>query len=677
MTPKPSDEERKERLRNFEEDRLRLREMERKTAALEDALKEQKRVEEALQRSEATLSTIFRAAPIGIGIVKDRILGWSNEQLQKMIGYSGEELTGRSARILYESDEEFERVGRVKHPQVLERGVGVIETRFRHRDGTVIDILLSSSSIVPGDLSQGLVFTATDITERKRAVEALRESEEKYRTVVENSNDAIFIAQDGMIKFPNTRTLEFTGYCAEDLSLLPFSVLIHPDDREMVLERHRRRLRGEDVPNNYSFRIIRRDGAEEWVQLNGVRITWDGRPATLNVVRDISEQRRLQIQLQQAQKMEAIGTLAGGIAHDFNNILTPIIVRTEIALLDVHPESPVRGHLEQVLRAAERAGELVKQILTFSRQGEQQRRPLRMGPIVKEALKFLRSTLPTTIEIRQEIQGEAAVLADPTEVHQVIMNLCTNAAHAMRQKGGLLDVGLHEVVVCPDGSGRVPGLSPGPYLRLSVRDTGTGMEPWMLEKIFDPYFTTKDKGEGTGLGLSVVHGIITSLKGAIRVWSRPGEGSLFTVHIPAIPSATAAEGPVPEALLRGGPEKVLLVDDDPIILETVTAMLRKLGYDPDARADPREALEVLRADPGRYDAVITDQTMPGMTGGELAAQILCIRPEIPVILCTGHSELITDERAKCLGIREFVMKPIEMRLMAETIRRALDEKRTR
>ena len=570
-----------------------------RNAALEDETrKEQRRVEEALQKSEATLSTIFRAAPMGIGLVKDRILGWTNARLLEMTGYAREELEGMSALMLYESVEEFERVARVKHPQVLEQGTGTIETRFRRKDGTVMDILLSSSSIVPGDLSQGLVFTATDITERKRAVEALRESEEKYRTVVENSNDAIFIAQDEVIKFPNTKTLDFTGYSADELGRMPFAVLIHPDDQEMVVERHRRRLTGQEVPTNYCFRILRKDGNEEWVQLNAVRIAWDGKPATLNVVRDFTQQRRLEAQLQQAQKMEAIGTLAGGIAHDFNNILTPIIVRTEIVLLDVHPDSPIRSHLEQVLRAAERAGDLVRQILTFSRQGEQQRNPLRMGLIVKEALKFLRSSLPTTIEIRQEIRAEAAVMADPTEVHQVIMNLCTNAAHAMRRKGGLLDVRLHETALGPDEAGRVPGLNAGPYLRLSVRDTGTGMEPWMLEKIFDPYFTTKDKGEGTGLGLSVVHGIVSSLGGAIRVESKPGEGSLFTVHIPAMPSSALPEAPEPEALMRGGQERVLLVDDEEIMLETVTAMLRKLGYDPDSKTDPREALEAFKANPG-------------------------------------------------------------------------------
>jgi PAS domain S-box-containing protein len=502
----------------------------------------------------------------------------------------------------------------------------------------------------------------------------LRESEEKYRTVVENSNDAVFIAQDGVVKFPNTKALDLTGYSADELARMPFPDLIHPDDREMVVERHRRRLTGEDLPTNYSFRIVRKDGNELWGQLNAVLIAWDGRPATLNVVRDFTEQRRLEAQLQQAQKMEAIGTLAGGIAHDFNNILTPIIVRTEIALLDVPPGNPIRNHLEQVLIAAERAGELVRQILTFSRQGEQKRNPLRMGLIIKEALKFLRSSLPTTIEIHQEITCEAAVMVDPTEIHQVIMNLCTNAAHAMRRKGGLLDVRLDETVLGPDAPGWVPGLNAGPYQRLSVRDTGTGMESWMLEKIFDPYFTTKDKGEGTGLGLAVVHGIVASLGGTICVESRPGEGSLFTVFIPAIATTVLPEAPKPEALLQGCGERVLLVDDEEGMLEAITAMLRKLGYEVDFRTDPREALDVFRANPERYDAVITDQTMPGITGAELAAQILHIRPDIPIILCTGYSELVTDERAKALGIREFVMKPIVMREMARTIRRALEGK---
>ncbi|MBN1102258.1 MAG: response regulator [Deltaproteobacteria bacterium] len=518
--------------------------LERRAAELEHNLSEKQKV---LQESQATLLGVFRAAPIGIGVVKDRILGWTNEQIWKMTGYSEGDLRGRSARILYETQEEFERVGRVKHPQVLEKGVGTIETRWKHKDGSLLDILLSSASIVPGDLSHGLVFTAMDMTERKRLV----------------------------------------------------------------------------------------------------------------------------IQLQQAQKMEAIGTLAGGIAHDFNNILTPIIVRSELALLDLPGGSPARSHVEGVLKAGGRARDLVSQILTFSRMGERQKKPLRMSLIVKEALKFLRSSLPTTIEMRQQVTTESTVLADPTEVHQVIMNLCTNAAQAMRQKGGILEVGLHEILVDSELANRIPDLQPGPYVQLSVRDTGCGMEPWTVEKIFDPYFTTKERGEGTGLGLSVVHGIVKGLEGAITVESQPGKGSSFTIFIPRIAIRAKPEAEDAEPSLAGGSERVLLVDDERIMLDTVADMLRRLGYEVDASTDPREALRTFRSGAERYDLVITDQTMPGMTGAELAREILLTRPDTPTILCTGYSELITEEIAADMGIREFLMKPISIREMAESIRRVL------
>jgi len=633
---------------------------------------DRKRAEDALRQSEITLDTVFRAAPIGIGLVKDRVLGWTNEQLWEMTGYTAEELNGQSARMLYPSQEEFERVGRVKHPRVLELGRGAIETQFKRKDGRIIDILLSSSSIIPGDLSQGIVFTATDITEQKRSQKELRDKEEKYRLVVENANDAIFIVQDELVKFPNTRALDLIGYSAQELAERPFYSLIHPGDRYVVLERHRRRLKGEKLPATYGFRIVNKRGETIWIQLNTVLIEWEGRPATLNFLRDTTQQMRLETQLQQAHKMEAIGTLAGGVAHDFNNLLTPIIVRTEMALMDLPTGSPLQYHLEEVLKAAERAKDLVRQILTFSRQGEQMKKPLRMSLIVNETLKFLRATLPTTIELRQEIKTEAAVLADPTQIHQVIMNLCTNSAQAMRQ-GGVMEVKLEEGVAEPELQQRFPDLQVGPYVRISIKDTGRGMEPWLLEKIFDPYFTTKDKGEGTGLGLAVVHGIVKSLDGAITVESELEKGTTFTIYLPRIASMFVPESRDHAAALPGGSETVLLVDDEKIMLETVEEMLTKLGYEVDGRSDPVEALEILRGAPDRYDLVITDQTMPGMTGAELAKEILRIRPGIPIVLCTGYSELITEQIAEDLGIRAFLMKPVAFREMAETLRHVLEE----
>ena len=519
----------------------------------------------------------------------------------------------------------------------------------------------------------GVVEFIRDVTVRKIAEEALRESEEKYRLLVENANDAIYVAQDEVIKFSNPKTEELTGYYREELARIPFADLIHPEDRDMVLDRHKRRLKGQDLPGTYSFRIINRAGKELWVQLNCVLIEWEGGPATLNFLRDITREKSLETHLQQAQKMEALGTLSGGIAHDFNNILGVIIGCTELSLFDVPESNPAHQHMMNVLKAGNRAKELVKQILAFSRQSEQERKPLHPGIITKEALKMLRSSLPSTIQIQQDIRKDSGlILADPTQTHQILMNLCTNAAHAMRDKGGVLNVSLSNVDIGTEEAEQYPDLSQGPYLRLKVSDSGHGMTPEVMARIFDPYFTTKELGEGTGLGLAVVYGIVNSYGGTIKVYSEPGKGSTFQVLLPRIEhSKKAAEieelSPIPV-----GNERILFVDDEETLADTGREILQRLGYQVAVRTSSIEALKLFRTLPYEFDLIITDQTMPNMTGAGLAKELMHIRPDIPIILCTGFSELISREQSKSMGIKEFVMKPFIMREIAETIRKVMD-----
>ena len=398
----------------------------------------------------------------------------------------------------------------------------------------------------------------------------------------------------------------------------------------------------------------------------------EGNPAgILEIIRDISERKRLESQLQQTQKMEAIGTLSGCIAHDFNNILTPIMIHAEMALLDISDQASLRSHVKDILKASHRAKRLIKQILDFSRQGEQERKRLQVGLIVKEALKLLRASLPTTIEIRQRIETAGRVLADPTKIHQIIMNLCSNAAQAMRDKGGVLEVSLTDLSLDVEAAQEFHDLSPGSYVRLIVSDTGHGMEKWITERIFEPYFTTKEKSEGTGLGLAVVHGIVKSYGGTITVDSRPGEGTAFHILLPRIEGRLAPD-PEPPGELPVGAECILFVDDEEPVVQVAKSMLKRLGYEIVASTDSLEALEMFRAQPDKFDLVITDQTMPNMTGADLSGELQRIRPEIPIILCTGYSELIDEQRAKAIGIREFVMKLIAAHEIARTIRRALD-----
>jgi signal transduction histidine kinase/ActR/RegA family two-component response regulator len=378
-------------------------------------------------------------------------------------------------------------------------------------------------------------------------------------------------------------------------------------------------------------------------------------------------------QLQQVLKIQAIGTLAGGIAHDFNNILFPIIGYTEMTLDEVAEDSHAQSYLKEVLKAANRAKDLVQQILTFSRQSGQERKPIKVQYIIKEALKLLRASIPTTIDIAVDLEPECpAIMGDATQIHQVIMNLCTNAYQAMQETGGTLKVALTAVDISYDEIVDKTGMKPGRHIKIAVRDTGHGMEPAVMERIFEPYYTTKEPGKGTGLGLSVIHGIVKNHGGDVTVNSKPGDGTTFCVYIPAIDRVEEEEeqSQAVTGLLEGN-ERILLVDDEKVIIEMEQQMLERLGYRVTARTDSQGALEVFAAGPDQFDLVITDMTMPSMTGDLLARKLLEMRSDIPIILCTGYNEGITEEKALALGIRKYVMKPVVKTKLASTIRTVL------
>ncbi|MBU1707968.1 PAS domain S-box protein [bacterium] len=509
---------------------------------------------------------------------------------------------------------------------------------------------------------------------RKRSEQALRESEAQYRSLIENSNDAIYLLTEGKFEIINRKFAELFGVTPEEVRAPEFNFMqmVAPKSQALIKERSRMADRGETPPPRYEFTALRKDGKEIDLEASISRILYQGKRATQGIIRDITMRKKMEAQLRQAQKMEAIGTLAGGIAHDFNNILTAILGYAEMAKNDVTEGGIASGSLDEVLNAGYRAKELVKQILAFSRQTEQERKPIDICPIVKEALKLLRASLPSTIQISQDIDSRSGtILADPTQIHQVIMNLCTNSYHAMREKGGILEVKMNSVDIDVDFVKSYPNLHEGTYLQLTVADSGCGMDSATLERIFEPFYTTKNVGEGTGMGLATVHGIITSYGGAITVYSEIDKGSTFHIYLPRLEKRVSVNRPEMSEILFGN-ERILFVDDEKQIVDMGKKMLEHLGYHVTIRTSSLEALEAFRAKPDTFDLVITDQTMPNMTGIEFAKEVMSIRPDIPIILATGFSETATEEQIQKVGIREYIMKPFVSRELGNVIRRALE-----
>lgn len=556
---------------------------------------------------------------------------------------------------------------------------------FKKKDGTVFPGEVYSGTFISNGRKK-IIGVVRDISERQKTEEALQRSELKAQQYLEVAR-IIFLALDseGNVTLINKHGLEILGYQRDELIGKNWVETCLPERlRSDVADIFHQLIRGEVEPIEYFENPVRRKDGEERVIVwhNSLLRDTSGKIiGTLSSGNDNTERKqmeeehkRLEAHLQQAYKMEAIGTLAGGIAHDFNNILTPIIVQSELAMMDLDDESPIQFNLQEVIKASHRARDLVKQILTFSRQTEHQPIALRITPLIKEVVKLLRASLPTTINIRLNLaEASDAVIADPVQIHQVLMNLCTNAAHAMRENGGELEIGLVHVEIDTDFTLKHSELQPGPHLKLTVSDTGYGIAPDLLDRIFEPFFTTKERSEGTGMGLSVVHGIIKNYGGAITVESEIGKGTTFNVILPRSETSIEKET-APSRQLLTGSERVLIVDDEKGMVDTLRKMLVRLGYQVTDRTSSIEALEAFRSKSDQFDFVITDQTMPNMSGDELAREIMKIRSDIPIILCTGFSEMINEESAKEMGISAFVMKPIIMNEIADTIREVLDNK---
>lgn len=510
-----------------------------------------------------------------------------------------------------------------------------------------------------------------------RAAEDLRRSEQQFRSILDTIRTGILIVESSSMRiiYANPTAAEMIEASAEEMiGRRCHDVLcLAEDGRCPMLDL------GERIDS--AERLLQTSSGRQLPVLQTTaRMICEGKECLLESFVDLTRQKAaaaekeaLERQLRQAQKMEALGTLAGGVAHDFNNILSAVIGYAELCFIDLQgPSHPAYQKLEGILRAGNRAKALVGQILTFSRMQEQMMMPVRIAPIVSEALKLLKASLPANIQLVDQITTQARVLADPTQIHQVIMNLCTNAYHAMEENGGRLLVSL--TTLSAEDLANMPQVEvpPGEYLRLTVEDTGTGISPAVMESIFDPYFTTKEKDKGTGLGLAVVHGIVKGHRGAISVNSRIGEGTAVHVVLPTTVEASDGEARDRGTLPRGS-ESILFVDDEKDLVDIGCQMLVRLGYEVTGVMGSTEALGLFRRSPERFDLVISDVNMPTMGGERLARELKRIRPDLPIILCTGFSDRFDQDWARALGIRECLMKPLAMNILAESVRAILDE----
>ena len=516
---------------------------------------------------------------------------------------------------------------------------------------------------------------------------ALQESERKYREIFESIIDVFYRTDnEGVLRIVSPSVEQILGYPPDQvIGKKLYEFYVNPEERDKFLAalRQKGEIKGYEVP------LRAKDGSVVWVSTNA-QFYRDQQGEILGVQgisRDITEQKlaeeeniKLEARLQQAQKMESIGSLAGGIAHDLNNILFPISGLSEMLLDDMPPGSRERESIEQIHKSAQRGSDLVQQILAFSRQSKPRKLPIRIQPILNEVLKLARAAIPMNIEISSHIDTDCGLVsADPTQVHQIAMNLVTNAFHAVEKNSGTIKIELKEThITSLGGPEELPSrvmtgdILVGRYACITVSDTGTGMSQTLIAKIFEPYFTTKKLGKGTGLGLSVVHGIVKEHGGNIRVNSEVGKGTAFQVYLPLLEDVAVSKAAAGNGTYPTGSESILLVDDEEPIAYMEQMMLEKLGYQVTVRTSSPDALSAFKANPGNFDLVISDKSMPNMTGEQLARELILIKPGIPIIICTGFSDEIDMQHGKAMGIKGFLMKPVAAGDLAEMVRKVLD-----
>ena len=646
-------------------------------------LTERKKIEETLMESEERYRAFFEQGPDGIVVLDPKTTKpiEFNDQVCRQLGYSREEF----ARLPMSDIEAMETAEETQaHIQkVLSEGSDDFETLHRTKQGEIRYVHVSAQLI---DIAGRAVYHCIwrDITERKQIEEALRESESRYSALFTGITDAVYVHQikedggPGQIMDVNDIACKMLGYERDELVGMKIEDIDASEstvDVSHVVEdlKAGRKALFEQVH-------VAKNGKRIPVEIHARLFEYKDRLAILSTVRDITDRKRaekerliLEAQLQQAQKMESIGTLAGGIAHDFNNILGIILGNAELAMDDVPEWNPAKLNLKEIRTASLRAKDVVRQLLSFARKTRIEKKPTNIVPIVKESLKLLRSSIPTSVEIHRNIPADVdTILADPTQINQVLINLCTNANHAMPD-GGIIEVALNNVTLNENATAQYPNLNLGRYVNLTISDTGHGIPIKDMDRIFDPYYTTKEVGKGTGMGLAVVHSIVKEHNGKVTVKSESGKGTTFSIFFPAVENEAVVESE-PAKKLPMGNEKILFIDDEESIVNMARQMLERLGYDVHTQMSSIEAWALFRSKPDHFDLVITDLTMPKMTGDVLVKEILNIRPDIPIILCTGFSEKIDEKKAAGIGAADYIEKPVNQHEFAFKVRKVLDKK---
>ncbi len=625
-----------------------------------------------LMISEKKYRRIFESLSDGyLKVNMDRLIILANPVAAKILGYDdADELIQKNiVDDIYHGSQNKDQVRELLKMGPIEN----FEMAFKRKDGSKIIVEVNLSIVIENGIPGATEGTFKDITIRK---ESQREIACLVSTIHQSNDDIIITDTNGAIEYVNPAFEKITGYTQEEVkgqNPRMFKSGVHEQAfyKNLWDTIKKGNVWNGIITNTSKSGLLLEEHANIFPVFdeNGIITNYAA------VKRDVTNEKKIEENLRQAQKMEAIGTLAGGIAHDFNNILSAIIGYAEIVRSELPADSSLFKMQSHVLTASYRATELVKQILAFSRQGELKILPVRIQLIIKEALKLLRSSIPTTIEIKQDIDSKCkAVLADSTKIHQIIMNLCTNAYHAMREKGGVLGVSLKSVELDSDSLIHKLNLSSGQYLILEISDSGCGISPENQERIFEPYYTTKAKGEGTGLGLATVHGIVKTYKGDISVYSEVNKGTTFQIYLPVLKEDMKSSSEVEETSISTGTERILIVDDDTNLVQMNETILMQLGYKVTSFSNSLEAIKIFEKKQDEFDLVLTDMTMPEITGAELAKMLLEIRPDIPIILCTGYSDLIDAEQAKSIGIKDYIMKPVIRKDLANVIRKVLDGK---